>query len=76
MKLTYFRGSVPNFGDELNTYMWPELLPRGFLDDEDHELFVGIGSIIGSHLPPDARKIVMGSGYGGYMGTPDLNDGT
>jgi len=76
MKLTYYRGSVPNFGDELNTYVWPALLPRDFLDDEDHELFVGIGSIIGAHLPPGARKIVMGSGYGGYMGIPDLNDGT
>lgn len=76
MKLTYFRGDVPNFGDELNTYVWPALLPPDFLDDEDGELFVGIGSIIGTHLPTDARKIVVGSGYAGYMGEPNLRDGT
>src|ERR1700759_13927 len=76
MKLIYFRGKVPNFGDELNTYVWPAHLPAGFLDDHAAELFVAIGSIIGTQLPPDARKIVMGSGYAGYMGEPDLNDGT
>ena len=76
MRLTYFRGSVPNFGDELNAYMWPALLPPTFLDDDDTELFVGIGSIIGTQLPTGARKIVVGSGYGGYMGEPDLHDGT
>ena len=60
MRLTYFRGSVPNFGDELNAYMWPALLPPTFLDDDDTELFVGIGSIIGTQLPTGARKIVVG----------------
>lgn len=76
MKLIYYRGDVPNFGDELNTYVWPALLPAGFLDDDEDELFVGIGSIIGTQLPAHARKVVMGSGYAGYMGEPDLNDGT
>lgn len=76
MKLIYFRGPVPNFGDELNTYVWPALLPKGFLDDDESELFVGIGSIIGTQLPARARKIVMGSGYAGYMGEPNLGDGT
>ena len=76
MKLTYYRGAVPNFGDELNTYVWPALLPQHFLDDDADELFVGIGSIIGDHLPASARKIVVGSGYAGYMGQPDLGDGT
>jgi hypothetical protein len=76
MKLTYFQGHVPNFGDELNTYVWPALLPPDFLDDEEQELFVGIGSIIGTHLPANARKVVVGSGYAGYMGEPDLRDGS
>lgn len=76
MKLIYFRGSVPNFGDELNTYVWPALLPPHFLDDDESELFVGIGSIIGTQLPSKSRKIVMGSGYAGYMGEPNLHDGS
>lgn len=76
MKLVFFRGKVPNFGDELNLYVWPALLPSGFLDEDEDELFVGIGSIIGDHLPARSRKYVMGSGYAGYMGLPDVHDGS
>ncbi len=76
MKLVFFRGKVPNFGDELNLHVWPAILPKNFLDDDESELFVGIGSIIGSHLDPKARKFVMGSGYAGYMGLPDVHDGS
>jgi hypothetical protein len=76
MKLVFFRGAKPNFGDELNTYVWPALLPKDFLDEDPSELFVGIGSIIGNHLPPEARKFVMGSGYAGYMGLPNVHDGS
>lgn len=76
MKLVFFRGKVPNFGDELNLHVWPALLPKGFLDEDEDELFVGIGSIIGDHLPAKARKFVMGSGYAGYMGLPDVHDGS
>lgn len=76
MKLVFFRGKLPNFGDELNLYVWPALLPQGFLDEDDSELFVGIGSIIGDHLPAKARKFAMGSGYAGYMGLPDVHDGS
>ena len=76
MKLVFFRGKVPNFGDELNLHVWPALLPQGFLDEDEDELFVGIGSIIGNHLPAKSRKFVMGSGYAGYMGLPDVHDGS
>jgi succinoglycan biosynthesis protein ExoV len=76
MKLVFFRGTVPNFGDELNLHVWPALLPKGFLDEDESELFVGIGSIIGTQMDPSARKFVMGSGYAGYMGLPDVHDGT
>ena len=76
MKLVFFRGKVPNFGDELNLHVWPALLPKGFLDEDESELFVGIGSIIGTQMDPKARKFVMGSGYAGYMGLPDVHDGT
>lgn len=76
MKLVYFRDRVPNFGDELNTYVWPALLPAGFLDEDESELFIGIGSILGDHLPREAQKFVVGSGHAGYRGIPDMNDGT
>lgn len=76
MKLTYFQGDPPNFGDELNATMWSHLLPAGFFDDDASELFIGIGSIIQHGYPKDARKIVVGSGYGGYTIKPDAHDGT
>jgi succinoglycan biosynthesis protein ExoV len=76
MKLTYFQGDPPNFGDELNATMWSHLLPQGFLDNDASDLFVGIGSIIQPTYPKQARKIVVGSGYGGYTRLPDVHDGT
>lgn len=76
MKLVFFREKVPNFGDELNTLVWPALLPPGFLDEDETDLFVGIGSIIGDHLPKRGIKHIVGSGYGGYSGLPNMADGT
>jgi succinoglycan biosynthesis protein ExoV len=76
MKLTYYRGAVPNFGDELNATMWDHILPAGFLDDDPGELFVGIGSIIQHDYPAAARKVVVGAGYGGYTRMPDVHDGS
>jgi succinoglycan biosynthesis protein ExoV len=74
MKLKYFKGHQPNFGDELNEYMWPKILPAGFLDNDDSELFVGIGSILeGGKYPDAAKKHVFGSGYAGY-GIPPVLD--
>ena len=62
MRLQYFQGQRPNFGDELNTWLWPQLLP-GFFDDDPGVLFFGIGSILGSLCNPAAKKIVFGAGY-------------
>jgi succinoglycan biosynthesis protein ExoV len=76
MKLTYFRGQRPNFGDELNPYLWPRLLPPDFLDDNENELFLGIGSILLDHLPRQPRKYVIGSGYAGYTLLPKIHDGS
>lgn len=76
MKLTYYQSRPPNFGDELNAYMWPRLLPKGFLDEDESELFLGIGSILWEQYPSAPRKCVFGSGYGGYANPPDVHDGT
>lgn len=76
MKLTYFRGAEPNFGDQLNATMWDQLLPQDFLDDNEADLFLGIGSILWDDLPTKPIKHVMGSGYGGYTGAPNVKDGS
>lgn len=77
MKLTYFEGDPPNFGDELNSWIWNALLPPDFLDDDDSTLFLGIGSIIQDIYPAHALKVVVGSGFAGaYSTLPDVHDGT
>ncbi len=52
-----------NFGDDLNLWLWPKLLPD-FLDDSEEELFLGIGTVINHFVPEEPVKIVLGSGVG------------
>lgn len=68
-----WQGVSSNFGDELNTVLWPRLLP-GFFDQDTRVRFMGIGSILDRRHPPDTVKIVAGSGYGGYEPTPNLDE--
>ena len=73
MKMYFYRGRRPNFGDELNVWLWPRLLP-GFFDDDERELFIGIGSTLYDVLPRESRKIVFGAGYGGYTAVPAIDE--
>lgn len=69
MKLYFFRGEAPNFGDELNSWLMPKVFPGMFDDDASH-LFLGIGSILFDDHPENCQKVVFGSGYGGYTKLP------
>jgi succinoglycan biosynthesis protein ExoV len=63
MRLLYYRGQHPNFGDDLNEIVWPGLAPDLF-DEDDNDGFLGIGTLIGRPFP-DARRIhVFSSGVG------------
>ena len=73
MKMYFYRGRRPNFGDELNVWLWPRLLP-GFFDDDERELFIGVGSTLFDFLPRESRKIVFGAGYGGYTAVPAIDE--
>lgn len=56
---------VTNFGDELNTVLWPKLLGDSFFDDDAGVMFVGIGSLLGWPKSGDQtrrHRIVFGSG--------------
>lgn len=61
MKLFYYPGN--NFGDKLNPMIWNALLPE-VMDDDESTVFVGIGTLINSAVPPLPRKVVFGSGAG------------
>jgi succinoglycan biosynthesis protein ExoV len=60
-----WRGEARNFGDELNTLLWPRLLPE-LLDDNPSALFLGIGSVLDARHDSAVTKVVAGAGYGGY----------
>ncbi len=59
MKLYFHRGK--NFGDQLNILIFDYFMPNAFDDDEEN-IFVGIGSLIGLVSRFPGRKIVFSSG--------------
>lgn len=63
MKLFYYQDPEGNFGDDLNAWLWPRLIPD-LLDDDDGTLFVAIGSILDRRIPQEPQKIVFGTGVG------------
>lgn len=58
-----------NFGDKLNGWLWPKIIPD-LIDDNDTEVLVGIGTILNQKLRlrmPTAKKFIVfssGVGYG------------
>ena len=73
MKLVYCKMDPGNFGDDLNAWLWAELLPPGFFDDNPQELFYGIGTLLSHRLPQTPHKIIFGAGTG-YKPPPVLDD--
>src|SRR5882724_1568577 len=63
LHLHYWTSQHGNFGDDLNVWLWPSLLP-GMWDPSDGIVFVGIGTILTEAIPPGRRRIVLGSGVG------------
>jgi succinoglycan biosynthesis protein ExoV len=75
VKLEYFKGEQPNFGDELNSWLWPQLLPS-FFDNDPRVIFLGIGSILANTFDPEAKKIVFGTGFSStYRQAPNVHGG-
>ncbi|NWG31712.1 MAG: polysaccharide pyruvyl transferase family protein [Rhodocyclaceae bacterium] len=72
MKLYYFKDHKGNFGDDLNPWLWNKLLPD-FFDDDNREIFVGIGTLINHRLPETPIKHIFGSGYG-YGKLPKIDN--
>jgi succinoglycan biosynthesis protein ExoV len=70
-RLHYYHDEFGNFGDDLNPWLWPRLLPDLLRDDARPSL-VGIGTIINANLPAGV-KIIAGAGVG-YGDVPRLTD--
>lgn len=69
MKIYHYqrRDRIPNFGDELNQWLWRTLLPD-FFDRDEETVFVGIGTVLNNALDQRIgaakRVIVFSSGVG------------
>ncbi|WP_299017026.1 polysaccharide pyruvyl transferase family protein [uncultured Photobacterium sp.] len=77
MKLEYCRSETYNFGDDLNSWLWPKLLGDK-IDECSDTYFLGIGTIltkkrINENLK-DARKIVIFSSGGWDEDLPRLDE--
>ena len=62
-----------NFGDELNRWLWPALLADALSETGDDVLFVGIGTVLDTNLPPARVTIVFGTGTGYTAAPPDIS---
>ncbi|UKO99773.1 polysaccharide pyruvyl transferase family protein [Nostoc sp. UHCC 0870] len=75
MKLFYYKEN--NFGDQLNTWLWDQLIP-GVLDDDESTAFIGIGTLLNDRLPlrtKNARlRVIFGTGVGYGQGIPQIDD--
>ncbi len=76
MDLYYHRSALGNFGDDLNAWIWDELLP-GWRDWRAEATLVGVGTLLSTDLQRRVRArrfLVAGSGVGYGEGPPDVAD--
>lgn len=65
MRLYYHADPYGNFGDDLNPWLWPQLIPGIFNNNNDEEtLFIGIGTLLNEGVPATIPKVVFGTGAG------------
>jgi succinoglycan biosynthesis protein ExoV len=72
MKLHFYKDPNGNFGDDINPWLWPKIMPEIF-DEIENELFVGIGTLINYRLPKEPVKHIFGSGVG-YGPLPEIDN--
>jgi succinoglycan biosynthesis protein ExoV len=70
MELFHFRAPGGNFGDDLNTWFWDDLLPSWREILPDHRL-VGVGTLVNDLMPRGVPKVILGAGVGYGAGLPD-----
>lgn len=73
MRIHYFHDSYGNFGDDLNLWLWPRILP-GASPTGPEPLLLGIGTVLHSRQPKRPAKVVLGAGVGyGELPAKDEN---
>lgn len=78
MKLYYWQNcnGKENFGDNLNLWLWNQIIPD-YLDDDHQTTFIGIGTLINEYLikmtPQASKRIVFSTGVGYGNGLPEVD---
>lgn len=72
MKLYYYHDPKGNFGDDLNPWLWNRIIAE-LLNEDDKEIFIGIGTLINHRLPSHPVKHIFGSGFG-YGSLPNIDN--
>lgn len=69
----YWKSPSGNFGDDLNEWIWDDLLP-GWRSWQPDWTLVGVGTVLSSiHFRADRRYLICGSGTG-FGQPPDVSD--
>lgn len=63
MKVFHWINDKPNFGDDINLFLWHHFMPE-VVERDDGALLVGIGTVLSDGLPNATTRVVMGSGAG------------
>ena len=72
MQLYYYKAPQKNFGDDLNPWLFNQLLP-GCFDENSNSWMSGIGTILNAYMPEAKKQIVFSSGAGQGMVPDDIN---
>lgn len=64
MKVFHWVGKYPNFGDDINLFIWKHFIPEVVEKEDDNVLLVGIGTVLSDGLPEAEARVIMGSGAG------------
>lgn len=75
MKIYYYNTKDNNFGDELNPWIWNQILPDELFSRDDDCLLIGIGTILNDQIPSSPKKVVLGAGTG-YGTLFDVDENT
>ncbi|WP_051878181.1 polysaccharide pyruvyl transferase family protein [Chryseobacterium sp. FH1] len=71
MNLAYYKSENGNFGDDLNPYLWNQLIPN-FSEVNNEVNFVGIGSILlDQFLDEEKTNLIFGSGSRDFLYQPN-----
>jgi succinoglycan biosynthesis protein ExoV len=79
VKLFYFRhpNGRSNFGDDLNAWIWPKLLPFELNSSDDEIVLIGIGTLLNDVLDQATEgsraRLVFGAGVGYGNGLPKID---